>query len=59
MSVRRADRFLVELFGVENAPLDPRDLRRNERGAVLKRRRRVLGPYLELLVMSRQSLEVF
>src|SRR5579864_4317647 len=57
--VRGSNRLFVEVLRVQNSPFDPCDLRRNQRGAALKRLRRVLGPHLELLVMCRQSLEMF
>ena len=45
-----ANRLLIKGLRVQNASLDPCDLRRNQRGAVLKCLRRVLGPHFELLV---------
>src|SRR5947208_6612681 len=54
----RADRFLVQAFGIELAAFDPRDLGSHEGGAVLEVLRAIRRPDLELLVMSRDSVQV-
>src|SRR6266540_1376493 len=54
----RADGLLVELLGIERAALDARDLGPDERGAVLEVRRAVLGPFLQLAMVSCQSVLV-
>jgi hypothetical protein len=48
----------IEAHGIERAALDARDLGGDERGAVLEVRRAVLGPLLELAMVSCQCLLV-
>src|SRR5437016_5815196 len=54
----RADGLLVELLGIERAAIDAGNLGTDQRGAVLEVRRAVLGPFLELAMVSCQSVLV-
>src|SRR5215510_9286178 len=58
VAVRRADGLLVELLGLEHAAFDPSNLRAYQCGAVFKILRAMLRPYLVLLLVSSQSLEM-
>src|SRR5262245_7686101 len=58
VAVRRADGLFVELLGLDDAAFDPGNLRAYQCGAVFKILRAVLRPYLVLLLVSRQSLEM-
>jgi hypothetical protein len=52
LAVRRTHDVLIEVLRFEPAAFNPGDLRTHDRGAILKRHRVVLGPHVELLVMS-------
>ena len=52
----RADGLLVEAHRVNIAAFDARDLRADQRGAVLEVLRAVVGPLLELAVVAGQGL---
>ena len=54
----RADGLFVEALGIELAALQARDLRADQRGAVLEILRAIRRPDLELPVVSGQSLEM-
>ena len=56
--VRRVDSLFVKLLGIESAAFDAGDLGTDERCMALEVRRAVLGPLLELPMMSRQCLLV-
>ena len=56
--VCRADGLFVKVLGVELAAFDACDLRADQRGAVFEILRAILGPYLELSVVSCQCLEM-
>ena len=56
--VRRADRLLVKVLGVECAAFYACDFRANQRCTVFVILRAMLGPYFELRVVSCQSLEM-
>ena len=58
VGVGRADGLFVKMLGVELAAFDPRDLRADQRGAVLEVLRAILRPDLELSVVGGQSLEM-
>ena len=58
VGVRRTHGFLIEVLSFEHAAFNPGDFRTNDRCAVLEGHRVVLGPHLELLVVTGQSLEV-
>ena len=55
---RRADGLFVEVARLELAAFDARDLRADQRGAVLEILRAILRPDFELSVMRSQSLEM-
>lgn len=55
---RRPDGLLVELLRVGLPPLDARDLRGHQGGAVLEIARAMPSPHVEPAVMRRQRLEV-
>ena len=54
----RADGLFVKLLGIESAAFDAGDLGTDQRCTALEVRRAVLGPLLELPMMSRQCLLV-
>src|SRR5262245_10377123 len=56
--LRRADGLFVQPLGIELAALNARDLGAHQCGAVFKILRADLRPYLELFVVSDQSLEM-
>src|SRR5918996_3765393 len=56
--VRRADGLFVEVFGLEHAAFDPSNLRADQCGAVFKILRAMLRPYLVLLLVRSQSLDM-
>src|SRR5262249_54552784 len=56
--VRRADRLFVEPLGVEEAILQPRELRGAERGAAAECLRATYGPRRELRLVHREGLVV-
>src|SRR5262249_21670724 len=58
VAVRRADGLFVQLLGVEHAPFYPGDLRAYQCGAVFKSLRAKLHPYLLLLLVRSQSLDM-
>src|SRR5262249_34071657 len=55
---RRADRLLVQTFGIQLPALDARDLRADQRRAIPEVRWAARRPRQELSVMRDQSLEV-
>ena len=58
LNVRRTHGFLIEVLRVERAVFNPGDLRSHDRSAILKGDWVVLGPHVELLVVTDESLEV-
>src|SRR5262249_46158131 len=56
--VRGADGLFVELFSVEHAALDPRDLRAYQCSAIGEILRAMPRPYLVLFMVSSQGLEM-
>src|SRR6266478_1905740 len=56
--VRRTDGLFVKLLGLQNAALDPGNLRAYQCGTVFKILGAMLRPYLLLLLVSSQSLEM-
>ena len=58
LGVRRTHGFLIEVLSVEHAAFNPGDFRTHDRCAILKGDRVVLGPHVELLVVTDESLEV-
>src|SRR5262249_23538715 len=56
--VRRADSLFVQLLRVERTPFNPGDLRTHQSDAVFKILRAMMGPYLLLLLVSSQRLDV-
>src|SRR5262245_24574701 len=52
------DRCLVEVLGLEHATFDPCHLRADQCGAVFKVLRAMLRPYLLLLLVSSQRLDM-
>src|SRR5712691_6154259 len=58
VAVRRADGLFVQVLGLEHAAFDPGNLRAYQCGAVFKILRTMLRPYLVLLLVSSQRLEM-
>ncbi len=56
--VGRADRRFVEVFRIEHPALNPRDLRAHQGGSVFKIGGAMLGPYLELLIVFDQGIQM-
>src|SRR5262249_7994665 len=58
VAMRRADGLFVQLLGLDHAAFDPSNFRAYQCGAVFKVLRAMLRPYLVLLLVSSQSLEM-